>query len=397
MADNPDIDLSFEGKCPDCGQRTVDLPEALPSVGDDFDWNVRDFDGFRRFMLEELAARFTQRNRWTAADVEVVLVENLSFALDQLSDSLDRVAAEGYLETARRPESVRRLLKVIGYDALGLAKRMGEAPFDGESGSGSGDTRTDEERFDQYWLDNPAKMEAARLKGPREIQTQRRMVTLNDYMTRLEEHPAVLRAQAWSEWGGSWTVIQVATVNWQRHTLDEEGLVFPDDLWEEIEDFHSELGLRLPDRSSQPTLRALLNPFLEAYRLCGQEVILRDAVEVGILLSLSVQVDSNYFQSEVRRAVEKALGTGPGGFFEPGRLRFGEDLHAGDLYQTIMDLDGVDNVCLNRFKRLGDRYPDQSDLGRIVLSGLEVAICDNNPAKPERGYFHLSLRGGRKG
>jgi hypothetical protein len=28
---------------------------------------------------------------------------------------------------------------------------------------------------------------------------------------------------------------------------------------------------------------------------------------------------------------------------------------------------------------------------------LEVAICDNDQAQPERGYFTLSLHGGRKG
>jgi hypothetical protein len=95
--------------------------------------------------------------------------------------------------------------------------------------------------------------------------------------------------------------------------------------------------------------------------------------------------------------VERALGTGPGGFFAPGRLRFGEDLWASDLYQLLMGLSGVDNVCLNRFKRLGDRFRDQAASGQIVLEGLEVAICDNDQARPGRGYFTLRLHGGRKG
>jgi hypothetical protein len=395
VADNPQIELLFGGECPDCGQRVVELPQALPSVGDDFDWNIRDFESFRRFMLEELAARFSERKRWTPADVEVALAEVLAMVLDQLSDTLDRVAAEAYLDTARRPESVRRLLGLIGYDALGLAKRRGDAPFD--QPAAPADTRGDAERFDQYWLDHPAKMDMARLQGPRSIHTQKRMVTLEDYVTRLEEHPLVLRGHAWTEWGGSWIVVYAAVVNWQRHALDEEDLEFPDELWEEVEDFHEERNIALPDRASKPTLRGILNPYLEAYRLCGQEVVLRDAREVGILLSLSVQVNANYFQSEVRRALEQALGTGPGGFFDPGRLAFGEVLHAGDIFLVLMALDGVDNVCLNRFKRIGDRFPDESDSGRIVLEGLEVAICDNDSAHRERGYYKLKLNGGRKG
>ena len=130
MAEDPKSTLLFQGTCPDCGERQVELPAPLPEIGDDFDWQVRDFDSIRRFMLEELAARFPERTRWTAADMEVVLVEALAAVLDQLSDMVDRVGAEAYLESARRPESVRRLLKLIGYDALGLAQRLGLPPFD---------------------------------------------------------------------------------------------------------------------------------------------------------------------------------------------------------------------------------------------------------------------------
>ena len=121
------------------------------------------------------------------------------------------------------------------------------------------------------------------------------------------------------------------------------------------------------------------------------------AVEVGGLLALSIQVAGNHYQSEVRDAVSQALGTGPGGFFAPGRLRFGEDLWASDIVQTLLALGGVSNVCLNRFKRLGDRFPDQASSGRIALDGLEVAICDNLPNLAARGYFRLALHGGLRG
>ena len=62
-----------------------------------------------------------------------------------------------------------------------------------------------------------------------------------------------------------------------------------------------------------------------------------------------------------------------------------------------MGLSGIDNICLNRFNRLGGRFQDETASGRIVLEGLEVAICDNNPSRPERGYYRLVLHGGRKG
>ena len=82
------------------------------------------------------------------------------------------------------------------------------------------------------------------------------------------------------------------------------------------------------------------------------------------------------------------------GFFQAGRLRFGEDVFASDILARLMDIDGVENVCLMRFKRVGKENPDLSEAGRIQLSGLEVAVCDNERARLERGYFSLVLHGG---
>ena len=118
MAELADPVLSFEGGCPDCGDRRAVLPLPLPQIANDFDWRARDYDSFRLFMMQELAYRFAERRRWTPADVEVVIVEVLAAALDRASHALDAVQAERYLETARRPQSVRRLLKLIGYDVV---------------------------------------------------------------------------------------------------------------------------------------------------------------------------------------------------------------------------------------------------------------------------------------
>ena len=168
----------------------------------------------------------------------------------------------------------------------------------------------------------------------------------------------------------------------------------------EIEKFHDEHdNLPLPplDSSPPPSIRTVLRPYLEAYRMVGQEVVLENAVPVPVTFSLSIRVAGNFYRSEVRHAVGQALATGPGGFFEPGRLAFGEDLHAGDLIQALMALDGVESVCLNRFKRLGSQFDDETASGVIELEGLELAVCDNDPAEPERGYYRLTLHGGLKG
>ncbi len=398
MAIAPEPQLRIEPGCDDCGLRQVELPVDLPPVPDDLDWDLRDYDSFRLFMLEELVARFPERKRWTPADLEVVMVEALAAVLDQLSDTLDRVAREAYLETARRPESVRRLLLMIGYDACGLYARQQLGPFaDSEPhGTTPGCDAQQIERLEQYWLDHPEEMERARQEGPRTVHNQHRMVTPEDYAHGLQVHPLVERAQAWERWTGSWSRLYVAVIPWRQAPLDAPQQ-YDNALWDDITLFHAQRAIPLPKRDVHPTIRSVLRPYLDNYRMLGQEVQLVPAEEVGIQISLSVQVAPNYFQSEIRRALERALGNNTGGFFEPGRLRFGEDLWASDLFEQLMQLDGVENLCLNRFKRIGAHYNDRSEQGHIPLSGLEVAVCDNDRQRPERGYYYLRLRGGRRG
>ena len=84
MAATPEVQLVFRDGCPDCGERRADLPKPLPPIDDHFDWDARDYDSIRMFAMEELAARYPERTRWTPADMEVVLVELIASLLDQL-------------------------------------------------------------------------------------------------------------------------------------------------------------------------------------------------------------------------------------------------------------------------------------------------------------------------
>jgi hypothetical protein len=392
MADSPPVELRFRGTCPDCGVREVHLPAPLAEVGNDFDWRVRDYDGFRMFMLEELAARFPERKRWTPADLEVVLIEVMATILDHLSDMVDRVAAEAYLETARRPETVRQLLDFIGYDAVAEARKKDQI-----KGALTGDAAL--KALEDYWRVHPYAMEQAKRAGPRDIHTQKRMVTTDDYAVRLREHPLVVHAHAWSEWSGSWFTVRLAVIAWGNNELDDDEATYPDDLKEEIVNFHEGVGLSAPnlDVTPLPSVRMIVRPYIDAFRMAGQEVVLQDPIYIGIYMSISVRVASNFFQSEMRHAIAQVLGHGPAGIFEPGRLGFGEDLYASDVIEVLMALDGIEHVCLNRFKRIGGQYPDRAETGFISLDGLEVAVCNNEASKPDMGYYRLKLHGGRKG
>jgi hypothetical protein len=391
VADAPTTEVVFPGGTPDPGRRVAHgLPRPLPEIGDDFDWITRDYDGFRLFMMEELAARVPERQRWTPADLETVLVEALASALDQLSDRADRVAAEAYLPTARRPESVRRLLQYIGYDAVHVALATGDIKPDPNRDSAA--------VLDAAWLANPPMMEAARAAGVRAIHDQNRMVTAEDHGSQLELHPAVQRAGGVAEWGGAWSVVRVGVLPVVDRPIDEKWSA--DDrasLQAAVDAFH--VGRDVPPVvwNADTTTRSVLTPYIERLRMVGQPVLLEDAVRVGIMMALSVRVRDNHFQSEVRDAIDRALGTGHDGFFAPERIKFGDVLHLSDVVQTLMAVDGVAVASVNRFKRVGQRWPDQVVAGRIVLHGIEFASCDNDHARPERGYYILVLHGGRIG
>lgn len=389
MANSPSVKLHYQGACPNCGIREVQLPAALADTGDDFDWQVRDYDGFRLFMLAELAARFPERKRWTPADLEVALVEVMATILDQLSDMTDRVAAEAYLETANRPATVRQLLNFIGYDAIALANAKNQIPNELNEDLAI-------KALEDFWRSNPHAMKQAKRAGPREIHTQKRMVTVDDYAIRLREHPLVVHAHANSEWSGSWFTVIIAVITRGNNGLD---LSYPLEHKEQIVEFHQALNVTVPllEGIKPPTIRMILRPYIDALRMVGQEVLLQDPIYIGIYMSISVKIASNFFQSELRHTITQILGHGPSGFFEAGQQGFGEDLYASDIIAALMSLDGVDYVCLNRFKRIGSQYPDRAEAGFIPLEGLEVALCNNDSAIPSNGYYRLKLQGGNKG
>lgn len=406
MAEAPESRLRFFDP-PLSGFREADLPDPLPELGDDIDWLVRDYDGFRMFMMEELAARFPERTRWTPADLEVVLVEVLAAVLDQFSDMADRLSAEAYLATARRPESVRRLLGLIGYDAVAHADKsagISRVRPDSETAEQkSMRLQSEYDALEHYWAAHPHSMEKQRLEGTRRIQQQLRMVTVQDYTARLEEHPLVLRASAYETWSGSWHTVRVGVIAWDQKGLDESSWFDRDDaelkrqLAARLSTFYADQGMPadLLDIDSSP-IRSYLKYFIESFRMAAQEVVLEDAVPVGVSMRIHVHVAGNFYQSEVRHAVNTALGRRPGGFFEAGRLQFGEDLHLSDIYQALMRLDGVEWVKINRFGRSSE--DDASGNATLIrLDGFEIAVCDNNPLHPERGRFWLSFEGGRRG
>lgn len=379
MARTPEVELRFTGGKPDPGRQEVKLPSPLPSVGDDFDWHLGDFESYRDFMLSELRARFPERHRWTAADMEQVLIDILAAILDQLSDMADRTFAESFLGTARHPERVYQWLQFIGYNP----------PHPDIANPNRKD-------IIKLWRDKPHIMEQSRVAGPSQIYRQKRMATPADYSRIFALHPLVLQARSTVTWGGSWPVVWVTVNLWNNHKLFDRTIKLTDTRKRETKSFHDQYDLLQPTWKSNESFHDILINIQERFRMAGQEVVLRDVEFAGINITLVIDVGKNYFHSEVRREVERVLGRGSGGFFEPKRLGFGEDIHISDFYERLMSIDGVDNARITRFKRSGD-YPDRVEEGCISLEQYEIAVCNRDPQKPELGTLEVRLQGGRKG
>ncbi|SHE32000.1 hypothetical protein SAMN05444273_10187 [Litoreibacter ascidiaceicola] len=402
MADLAAAKLIFDGTCPDCGTREQVLPLPIPGVEDDFDWKVRDYDSFRLFMMQELASRYPDRRRWTPADMEVVLVELLSAALDRASHALDRVQAERFLDTARRPGSVRRLLVMIGWqpdDAeLAEAHRL-YRPANADP--------TDAQALEQYWLRVPSAMERARQDGPSQIAAQHRMVTLDDHSATVQSHPLVALAQARLVWSGAWNSILIATLLEDDLPMDaplHDGAAnaprpncLRAELWEQIVTFHSNRNLALPPIGPKLTGRTILRVLIDAYRMIGSEVFLEPARAAPINVTLSVRAKPGFFRSELRQAVAEVFTSDQGGFFEPGRLGFGEALYASDIIEAAMQIEGVAVACLNRFRRVGRSFEDRSAEGFIAVDPDTYLLCAGDAHAPERGAFRITVQGGETG
>lgn len=110
------VDFSFKVECPsdfDCKPGRACPPEVLPEP--EIDYLAKDYAGFRRLMLDRMAALMPDWRERNPADLGVALVDVLAYAADHLSYRQDAIATEAYLGTARRRVSIRRHARLVDY------------------------------------------------------------------------------------------------------------------------------------------------------------------------------------------------------------------------------------------------------------------------------------------
>lgn len=111
-----EVAFSFKAACAtdlDCDVPLVCLPEVR--VEPIIDYLAKDYDSFRRLMLDRLATTLPDWSERNPADAQIAIVELLAYVADRLSYAQDAVATEAYLATARQRVSVRRHARLLDY------------------------------------------------------------------------------------------------------------------------------------------------------------------------------------------------------------------------------------------------------------------------------------------
>lgn len=414
MAERPPLLLEFDtGGCPDCGVRRVRMPTEPVPLGDGFDWSARDFEGFRRMMLERLAAENPDRQRWTQADLEVTLIELLAASLDRMSHALDVTFAERFLATARWPRSVVRLLAMIDGvgPALAVIRRL----------------LSPEERH-RFGLNDPAQppatilvrilqahpqlIDTAKAAGIADVNRIESLISIEDVRSSLEAVPlfAQVHVQARVQGGITWfdSAILMRDSTLRLHDrLGELGPARRDILeWFRMTTARhlpplglgfatgAHLALQDDDAMRRTTIRTAVMMALGPLLPVSTRLRLTDGRRIGVFLRLCLEVAPGFFRSEVEMAARARLSARPGGLFDQSRLGFGQSIHVSDIQEAMMALPGVAGVIINALHLAGRPDTEATATGSLTPpSGRALSLDPDNPG-PETGYYLLKLSGG---
>jgi hypothetical protein len=221
---------------------------------------------------------------------------------------------------------------------------------------------------------DPETNEQIRRRAPQAFLSQApntliRSVTMADYEAVAANNARVNQAMASLRWTGSWYSVFIA--------VEPVG------------------GGNLT-----PALQTTVSNTVESYRLAGQDVQLESPQYVSLQIALDVDVDDNYFRSDVEQSLLQALGNqllpnGRKGLFYPDNFTFGQSVYLSPVYAAARSVAGVVTVTATQFQPQGVNTAQYLSTGEIKLGSLQVARLENDPSFPNHGQLTLAMQGGR--
>jgi hypothetical protein len=215
---------------------------------------------------------------------------------------------------------------------------------------------------------DPETMQHIVQMAPFVFQSQMRCVTAADYGTMAQTLKSVSQAQGTIRWTGSWYTAFVS--------IDPVGPC-TSDLANEVE------------------------TGLDKLRMMGTDLVVEQAVFVGLNIGLEICVASGFFRGDVYQALWKVLVTGDSCSGTPGLLnganfKFGQTVFSSPIVAAAQAVTGVVAVRLATFERMDRPTPaSQAPPTELLMGAVEIASCDNDPNHADRGFLTLTMDGGK--
>ncbi len=211
---------------------------------------------------------------------------------------------------------------------------------------------------------------------------QLRAITLEDYVDRAESLEAVSHAYASYRWTGSWRTVRVA--------IDlRAGFSWQDE-------------------------RQRIKAHLDAVRLIGEDLEVREAKFVSLDIYLKICAHPSYWPEDLQHLLETEFSNqytpeGRQGFFHPDLWTFGQNLHASQLIGRALSVEGVERVILLSLRRwysvtgpsTGNLTISSADLTTnevqtISVEPDEIIQVASDPSHLEKGRIQIEIAGGRR-
>jgi Baseplate J-like protein len=190
----------------------------------------------------------------------------------------------------------------------------------------------------------------------------RRAVLVSDLPPFATQVPGVARAAGRRSWSGSWPV----------------GLV----------------AVEAATDVADPAIDAAVTEVMDAVRMAGTEVVTLPATPIGLLIALTVCLTPSTDPALARLQILAALRPGrTGAVFSPAAHPLGTSVYVSTIVAAVAAVPGVDAVRVTEARRLSE--PDGTFTEVLLVGPAEIAVCDDDPAAPDRGRIELTIEGGR--
>ncbi len=204
--------------------------------------------------------------------------------------------------------------------------------------------------------------------APFAFQSQMRCVTAADYGAMAAKLPRVSEAQGTLRWTGSWYSAFVS--------IDPAGQ------W-------------------TTALASQVKSGLDRLRMMGTDLVVEEAIFVGLNIGLEICVAPGFFQGDVYAALWKKLVTGGScggkpGFLNAANFRFGQTVYASPIVAAAQAVTGVAAARLTIFERMDSPTPaGETPPAELTMAAVEVPCCNNDPNHADRGILTLTMDGGK--